>query len=184
MLFRRKEPVHLTPLQQGLKKAVSLNYYKLTPIQEESVDRMDAIGLLDIEIDGSIIPTRMGFGMISGTIETNELVPPFIAGLYTQCASEPESPPQAKGIKRFFRRKTPPVNVQLTPFQRGLKKAVSLNYYDLTAPQMNSVDHLKKIGLLIIEIDGSILPTKAAEEIIDGTIETNNSMPPFLAGLI
>ncbi len=183
-MFRRKKSVHLTPLQQGLKTAVSLNYYKLTPIQEDSIDRMDAIGLLDIEIDGSIIPTKMGFGMISGAIETNEFAPPFIAGLYNQCASEPESPPQAKGIKRFFRRKTPPVSVHLTPFQRGLKKAVSLNYYDLTAPQMKSVDHLKKIGLLKIEINGSIIPTKAAEGIIDGTIETNDNMPPFLAGLI
>ena len=84
MFFKRKttpKEVHLTPLQKGLKTAVSLNYYKLNPIQEESVDRMDAIGLLDIEIDGTIYPTKMGKGIIDGTIETNETVPPFVAGL-------------------------------------------------------------------------------------------------------
>ena len=55
-----REPVSedLTPLQKGLKKAVSLNYYNLGPIEERSVDRMRAIGLLKVSIDGTISPTE------------------------------------------------------------------------------------------------------------------------------
>ena len=81
MLFRRKEPVHLTPLQQGLKKAVSLNYFSIDSVQENSIDRMKNIGLLKIEWDGTIYPTERGKRIIDGTIETNETVPPFVAGL-------------------------------------------------------------------------------------------------------
>ncbi len=145
---------------------------------------MDAIGLLDIEIDGSIIPTKMGFGMISGAIETNEFAPPFIAGLYNQCASEPKSSPPAKETKRFFRRKTPPVEVHLTPLQRGLKTAASLSYFDLNPIQEKSVDRMRNIGLLMLHMDGSIVPTKMGKDIIDGTIKTNENIPPFIAGLI
>ena len=78
-----REPVSedLTPLQKGLKKAVSLNYYNLGPIEERSVDRMRAIGLLKVSIDGTISPTKMGKGMMDGTIKTNNEIPPFVAGL-------------------------------------------------------------------------------------------------------
>ncbi len=81
-VFGRK-PVSedLTPLQKGLKKAVSLNYYNLGPIEERSVDRMRAIGLLKVGIDGTISPTGMGKGMMDGTIKTNNEIPPFVAGL-------------------------------------------------------------------------------------------------------
>lgn len=83
MLFRRKavKEVHLTPLQKGLMKAVSLNYYKLDPVQEESVDRMRDIGLLRVEINGTILPTETGKGIIDGSIKTNDTVLPFVAGL-------------------------------------------------------------------------------------------------------
>lgn len=79
----RHDPVagDLTPLQIGLRKATSLNYYELEPVQEESVDRMRSIGLLKVNIDGSITPTKMGKGIMDGTIETNRTVPPFVAGL-------------------------------------------------------------------------------------------------------
>lgn len=78
-----REPVSedLTPLQKGLKKAVSLNYYRLDPIEERSVDRMRAIGLLKVGIDGTISPTKMGKGIIDGTIKTNNKIPPFVAEL-------------------------------------------------------------------------------------------------------
>ena len=78
-----REPVSedLTPLQKGLKKAVSLNYYNLGPIEERSVDRMRAIGLLKVGIDGTISPTGMGKGMMDGSIKTNNEIPPFVAGL-------------------------------------------------------------------------------------------------------
>ncbi len=78
-----REPVSedLTPLQKGLKKAVSLNYYNLGPIEERSVDRMRAIGLLKVSIDGTISPTGMGKGMMDGSIKTNNEIPPFVAGL-------------------------------------------------------------------------------------------------------
>ena len=81
-VFGRK-PVSedLTPLQKGLKKAVSLNYYSLDPIEERSVDRMRAIGLLKVGIDGTISPTKMGKGMMDGSIKTNNKIPPFVAGL-------------------------------------------------------------------------------------------------------
>lgn len=81
-LFGR-EPVSedLTPLQKGLKKAVSLNYYSLDPIEVESVDRMRAIGLLKVSMDGTISPTKMGKGMMDGSIKTNNEIPPFVAGL-------------------------------------------------------------------------------------------------------
>ena len=184
MLFRRKEPVHLTPLQQGLKKAVSLNFYDLTTLQLESVRRLRSIGLLKINMDGSISPTEAGRGIIDGTIETNETVPSFIAGLYNECASKPKSSPPAKETKRFFRRKTPPVEVHLTPLQRGLKTAASLSYFDLNPIQEKSVDRMRNIGLLRLHMDGSIVPTKMGKDIIDGTIETNENVPPFIAGLI
>ena len=80
-MFRRKEEVHLTPFQQGLKKAVSLNYFSIDSVQENSIDRMRNIGLLKIEWDGTIYPTERGKRIIDGTIETNETVPPFVAGL-------------------------------------------------------------------------------------------------------
>ena len=38
-------------------------------------------GLLKVSIDGTITPTEMGKRKIDGTIETNETVPPFVAGL-------------------------------------------------------------------------------------------------------
>lgn len=78
-----REPVSedLTPLQKGLKKAVSLNYYNLGSIEERSVDRMRAIGLLKVGIDGTISPTKMGKGMMDGSIKTNNEIPPFVAGL-------------------------------------------------------------------------------------------------------
>ncbi len=183
-MFRRKKSVHLTPLQQGLKKAVSLNYFSIDSVQENSIDRMRNIGLLKIEWDGTIYPTRRGKGIIDGTIETNETVPPFIAGLYNECASEPKSSPPAKETKRFFRRKTPPVEVHLTPLQRGLKTAASLSYFDLNPIQEKSVDRMRNIGLLMLHMDGSIVPTKMGKDIIDGTIETNENIPPFIAGLI
>lgn len=83
MFFRRKatEAVHLTPLQRGLTRAASLNYFDLDPTQERSVDRLRNIGLLRIHMDGSIIPTKMGKDIIDGTIVTNENVPSFVAGL-------------------------------------------------------------------------------------------------------
>ena len=71
----------LPPLQKGLRKAVSMDYYTLDPVQEESVDRMRAIGLLKVGMDGSISPTKMGKGIMDGTIGTSKAVPPFVAGL-------------------------------------------------------------------------------------------------------
>lgn len=82
VFFKKKTASEdLTPLQKGLKKAVSLNYYSLSPIEEKSIDRMMAIGLLKVSIDGSISPTKMGKGIMDGTVETNNTVPPFVAGL-------------------------------------------------------------------------------------------------------
>lgn len=68
-------------MQNGLRKAVSMDYYSLDPVQEESVDRMRAIGLLKVGMDGSISPTKMGKGIMDGTIGTSKAVPPFVAGL-------------------------------------------------------------------------------------------------------
>lgn len=58
-----------------------MNYYNLGSIEERSVDRMRAIGLLKVGIDGTISPTKMGKGMMDGSIKTNNEIPPFVAGL-------------------------------------------------------------------------------------------------------
>lgn len=71
-----------------------------------------------------------------------------------------------------------------TPLQKGLKKATSLNYYDLEPLQEESVDRMRNIGLLWVDLDGTIIPTKMGKEIIDGTVKTRNGTPPFLAGLV
>lgn len=80
--FRRDPPVEdLTPLQRGLRKAVSLNYFEIGPVETRSIDRMWNIGLVRVELDGSIVPTEMEKGIIEGTIRTRDGTPPFLAGL-------------------------------------------------------------------------------------------------------
>ena len=80
--FRRDPPEEdLTPLQRGLMKAVSLNYFEIGPAETESIDRMWSIGLVSVELDGSIVLTKMGKGIIDGTIRTRDGTPPFLAGL-------------------------------------------------------------------------------------------------------
>ena len=81
--FLRRDPPaeDLTPLQRGLMRAVSLNYFEIGTVETESIDRMWNIGLVRVEIDGSIVPTKMGEGIIDGTIRTRDGTPPFLAGL-------------------------------------------------------------------------------------------------------
>ncbi len=72
----------------------------------------------------------------------------------------------------------------MSPLPQRLKKAVNPNYYDLSTLQSGICPSHEEQGLLIVSMDGSISPTETVRGIIDGSIETNETVPPFVAGLI
>lgn len=78
-----REPVSedLTPLQKGLKKAVSLNYYNLGPIEERSVDRMRAIGLLKVRYRRHHQSYRDGEGHDGRIHQDQQRDPAFCGGI-------------------------------------------------------------------------------------------------------